>query len=226
MIIPRFLLGGQGGGFNTDISTYTSPREIRNVMRGLRNGEAVGYDDINNSLLKNLSCKALVFLTFLFNGCLKLSYFPSKWKHSKVIPIPKPNKDHSDPSNFRPISLLSSISKVFERVLLKRFNAFLSNHNFLPHHQFGFRAAHSASHQLNRVVRQIKTNMESQKSADMVFLDVEKAFDSVWHEELLHKLVISNCYLYLTKIIAAFFSGRSPSKKNDDKISLNTAVII
>jgi hypothetical protein len=118
-------------------------------------------------LLKNLSRKALVFLTYLFNGCLKLSYFPTKWKHAKVISIPKPNKDHSDPSNVRPISLLSSISKVYERVILKRFNEFLSSHNLLPHHQFGFRAAHSAYHQLNRVVRHIKTNRESQKSNGM-----------------------------------------------------------
>jgi hypothetical protein len=97
-----------------------------------------GDDAINNSLLKNLSRKALVFLTYL-------SYFPTKWKHSKVIPIPKPNKDHSDPSNFRPISLLSAISKVFEKVILKQFNEFLSSRNLLPHHQFGFRAANSAS---------------------------------------------------------------------------------
>jgi hypothetical protein len=98
----------------------------------------------------------------------------------KVIPIPKPNKAYSDPSKFHPISLLSSIRKVFKRVILKRFNDFLSNHNLLPHYQFGFRVAHSASHQLNRVVRHIKTNRESQKSTGMEFLDVKKAFDSVW----------------------------------------------
>jgi hypothetical protein len=68
---------------------------------------------------------------------------------------------------------------------------------------------HSASHQLNRVVRYIKTNRESQKSTGMAFLDVKKAFDSVWHEGLLPKLLISNCYLYLTKIIASFLSSRS-----------------
>jgi hypothetical protein len=72
----------QGGGFNTDTSTFTSPREIGNVVRGLRNGKAPGEDAINNSLLKNLSRKDLVFLTYLFNGCLKLSYFPTKWKHA------------------------------------------------------------------------------------------------------------------------------------------------
>jgi hypothetical protein len=81
----------QDGGFNTDTFTYTSPREIRNVVRGLRNGKVPGDDAINNSLLKNLSRKALVFLTYLFNRCLKLSYFPTKWNHAKVIPIPNPN---------------------------------------------------------------------------------------------------------------------------------------
>jgi hypothetical protein len=199
----------QDGGLNNDASTYTSPREIRAIIKRLRNGKAPGGDAVNNSLLKNLSRKALVFLTYLFNGCLKLSYFPIKWKHASVIPIPKPNKDHSNPSNFRPISLLSAVSKLFERVILKRFNEFLNDNNLLPNHQFGFRAAHSAAHQLNRVVGHIKTNRSSQKSTGMVFLDVEKAFDSVWHAGLLHKLLISNCRLYLAKIIASFLSGRS-----------------
>jgi hypothetical protein len=69
-----------------------------------------------------------------------------------VIPIPKPGRDHSDPSNYRPISLLSSISKILERVILKRLNAFFSGHNVLSNQQFSFRAAHSISHQFNRVV--------------------------------------------------------------------------
>jgi hypothetical protein len=154
-------------------------------------------------LLKNLSLKALVYLTYLFNGCLKLSYFPTKWKHAKA------NKDLPNPSNFRSISLLSSVSKLFERIILRRFNEFLSDHNLPPNHQFGFRAAHSAYHQLNRVVGHIKTNKGPQRSTGLMFLDVEKAIDSVWHEGLLHKLVISNCYLYLTKIIASFLNGRS-----------------
>jgi hypothetical protein len=127
-------------------STYTFPREIKGVVKKLRNGKAPGANVINNFLLKNLSRKALVYLTYLFNGCLKLSYFPTKWKHAYVIPIPKPNKDHSNPSNFGPISLLSSVSKLFERIILRRFNEFLSDHNLLPNHQFGFLAAYSTSY--------------------------------------------------------------------------------
>jgi hypothetical protein len=113
----------QGGGFNNDASTYTL------------NLHLTPYN------LKNLSCKAHVYLTFLIKGCLKLSYFPTKWKHAIVIPIQKPNKDLSNPSNFRPISLFSSVSKLFERIILRRFNEFLRDHYLLSNHQFGWLGA-------------------------------------------------------------------------------------
>jgi hypothetical protein len=154
-------------------------------------------------LLKNLSHKAIVYLIYLSNGCLKLS------TSECFIPISKLNKDLSYPSKFRPISLLSSVSKLFDRIILRRFNEFLRDHNLLPNHQFVFREVHSASHQLNRMIGHIKTNIGSQRSTGLVLLDVEKAFYSVWHKGLLHKLVISNCYLCLAKIIASFLKGRS-----------------
>jgi hypothetical protein len=91
------------------------------------------------------------------------------------------------------------------RSVLRRFNEFLSDHNLLSNPQFGFHAAHFTSHQLNRVAGNIKTNRGSQRSTGLVLHDVEKGFDSVWHEGSL--VVILNCYLYLTKIIASFLSG-------------------
>jgi hypothetical protein len=95
-----------------------------------------------------------------------------------VIPIPKFGRD-------RPISLLSSIIKILKRVILKRLNAFISDHNVLPNYQFGFRAAHLNPHQLNRVVRHVKTGRAQGKSTGML----ERAFDYVWHDALLHKLL-------------------------------------
>jgi hypothetical protein len=124
----------------------------------------MGCDGVPNILLKNIPWRAAVFLTYIFNSCLKLCYFPKEWRNATLIPIPKPGKDHSDPSNYRPISLLSSISKILERVILKRLNAFIFGHNVLLNHQFGFRAAHSTSHQLNRVVRHVK-NRRTQKGS-------------------------------------------------------------
>jgi Reverse transcriptase (RNA-dependent DNA polymerase)/Endonuclease-reverse transcriptase len=207
----------QNNVVNSNPSNLTSPRELKKIIKNLKNSKAPGFDNIPNILLKNLSRKALVFLTYIFNSCLKLCYFPKIWKHAIVIPIPKPGKDLTNPSSYRPISLLSSISKIFERVILKRLNDFISSNNVLPNHQFGFRRAHSAAHQLRRVVRNVKnarnaiargTSRVSQ-STGMLLLDVEKAFDSVWHEALLHKLLQKGCDIFLAKLIFSFLKGRS-----------------
>jgi hypothetical protein len=104
--------------FNLETSILTSPREIKIIIQNLKN--------IPNILLTNLSRKALVFLTYILNSFFKLSYFPKSWKHSNVVPVPKPGKDLSIPSIYRPISLLSSISKIFERVILKRLQNFIT----------------------------------------------------------------------------------------------------
>jgi hypothetical protein len=126
-----------------------------------------------------VTVRTAVFLTYIFNACLKLCYLSKQWRHTTVIPIPKPGRENSYPSNYRPISLLSSISKILERIILRRLNAFISGHNVLPNHQFGFRTAHSTSRQLNRVVRHVKNRKAQGKSTEMLLLDVEKAFDSV-----------------------------------------------
>jgi hypothetical protein len=130
---------------------------------------------------------------YIYNSSLKLCYFPKEWKHAVVVPIPKPGKDPSNPSNYRPISLLSSISKVFERIILKRLNTFVSTQKVLPNHQFGFRAAHSTSYQLNRVVWHV-TNMRSQgQSTGML-----------GHHAIFHKLFQGGCNIFIARIIHSF----------------------
>jgi hypothetical protein len=104
----------------------------------------------------------LISFSKTFHGEQRFScFFPKQWRHAKVIPLPKPGKDHSNPSNYRPISLLSSISKIFERIIRKCLNTFIASNNALPNNQFGFRAAHSTSHQLNRSVRHVKNRRET-----------------------------------------------------------------
>jgi hypothetical protein len=71
--------------------------------------KALFLDGVPNILLKKIPRKATVFLIYIYNSCLKLCYFPKKWKHTVVIPIPNPGKAPSKPSGYRPISLLSSI---------------------------------------------------------------------------------------------------------------------
>lgn len=185
------------------------PIEVKNILKTFKNRKSPGEDKINNILLKNIPKKGVVLLTRIFNACLLLSYFPNVWKCAKVIALPKPNKDATQPSNYRPISLLSCISKLFEKTILARINSFIRDNGVLPNTQFGFRAGHSTTHQLFRVSNIIKNSLNNKCSTGMVLLDVEKAFDTVWHDGLIHKLFSLNFPLYLIKLIHSFLSDRS-----------------
>jgi Reverse transcriptase (RNA-dependent DNA polymerase) len=174
----------------------------------LKSRKSPGQDRIQNFILKKLPFRALVLITKLINACILQSYFPKNWKIAKIIAIQKENKDPTNPSSYRPISLLSSISKLLEKVLLNRINKHVDNNNIIPNHQFGFRKAHSTTHQLYRVTKLIKNNMLRHKSTGMISLDNEKAYDTTWHDGLIHKLLKHNFPMPLIKMIKSFLSTR------------------
>ena len=192
-----------------DSPEFTNIDEIIGIIRNLRNPKAPGADEVNNILIKNLPEKGLDYLKNIVNSCLRLSHFPKAWKHAKVIPIPKPGKPANEVSGYRPISLLSSISKILERILLRRINDHLEEHKVIPDQQCGFRRGRSTSHQLIRIIKTTKENIRKKKSTGVIFLDVEKAFDRVWHNGLLYKMIKLNFPLNLIKSVSSFLSERS-----------------
>jgi hypothetical protein len=126
-------------------------------------------------MLRNLSRKTLIHLTRLFNHLLRLGHFSAKWKSAKVIPIPKPNKPSTDPNSYRPISLLSTLGKLFEHIIAVPLTSFVSQHHFLPHAQFGFRKKHSTVAQLARITDYVTNGLNLHKHCCMILLDIEKA---------------------------------------------------
>lgn len=184
-----------------------TPHELRSVIKKLKNRKAPGEDEIHNLMLKNLSQKALVLLTKIFNGCLALGYFPDSWKTAKVIALKKPGKDDTIPSNFRPISLLPSTGKLFEKIIYKRLQKYTDQS--ICNEQFGFRASHSTVQQLARVSEHIAHNLNVKQSTGMFLLDIEKAFDTVWHDGLLHKLMSFGMPLSLVKLIQSYLQNRN-----------------
>lgn len=193
---------------NLDASTYTTPSEIKAIIKKLKAFKAPGLDGIQNILLKKLTIRTIVLITKIFNGCIKIGYFPTSLKLAKVIPIPKPGKDHKHPTSYRPISLLSCLGKLFERIIYMRLNAIVMEKNIIAKEQFGFRSQHSTTHQLKRVVNYVKNNKRNRRSTGMILLDIEKAFDSVWHDGLIYKLNSYGIPKYLLKLIKSFVSDR------------------
>lgn len=164
------------------------PKEVAAHIRDLDSHKAPGYDLITPIVLKKLPRKGIVFLTMLFNSVLRVGYFPLQWKMSQIVMVPKPGKKPTQITSYRPISLLPVISKLFERMLVDRMRPVIESRNLIPNHQFGFRRNHSTIEQVHRVANEIRQAMEEKQYCSAVFLDVQQAFDKVWHAGLLFKL--------------------------------------
>jgi len=164
-----------------------------------------------------------LLLTHIFNGCLRIGHFPTSWKHAIVIAIPKPRKDHRHPVNYRPIALLSSLSKIFERIVLAKLKAAIGPK--IRKEQFAFQPQHSTTHQLVSLIDQLAANSNSELRTAAVFLDVEKAFDRVWHAGLLYKLQTLGTPTSLLSIINSFLTDRSFSVRLNTTISSSRPVL-
>lgn len=193
---------------DADIAS-TTPAEIRLILTKLKTRKAPGLDGIPNAALKELTNKATVYLAQIVNGILTHSHFPADFKKSKIILFPKPGKDLTFPQNYRPISLLSCISKIVERVILTRLSLHLADKKTLINEQFGFRAKHSSNHQVLRLTEMITKGFNEKRVTAAVFLDVAQAFDRVWHEGLLAKMISMDVPGYLVRLVESYLEDRS-----------------
>jgi hypothetical protein len=195
-----------------------TPKELYKVIQNLENKKAPGFDLITSEVLKHLPRKAIVYLTMLFNAIFRIQHYPKLWKISQICMIPKPAKPPTEPSSYRPISLLPLISKVFEKMFLRRLRPVLEEGKIIPDHQFGFREGHSTVEQVHRVVHKIRQTLEKKEYCSAVFLDVQQAFDKVWHKGLLYKLktLLPNSFYMILK---SYLDGRKFQVKYEEETS-------
>ena len=146
-----------------------------------------GYDNISPKLIKSIAPLIVPSLTLIINQSLTTGVFPDKLKIAKVIPIYK-KLDKTQIQNYRPISLLPSFSKIFEKIAYNQlYNYFLSN-NLLCKSQYGFRKKHSTDHAILELADRILLEMDKGNTPIAIFLDLSKAFDTLDHTILLQKL--------------------------------------
>jgi hypothetical protein len=186
-----------------------NPEEVQETIRGLKVSKSPGPNGIPNRALKHLPQRAVSLLVLLFNAILLTHHFPSVRKHAGVISILKPGKDPALPSSYRPISFLDTIGKLFEKILLARILHEVSERGLIRDEQFGFRSRHSTSLQLDRLVERIIRNFGEKRLTGAVFLDVTKAFDTVWIDGLLYKLTLLNFPSYIAHTISSYLLGRT-----------------
>ncbi|GFW51189.1 probable RNA-directed DNA polymerase from transposon BS [Trichonephila clavipes] len=186
----------------------TSPSEIQEFIKNLKPNKSPGIDHITNSILKNLPTKFIIFIALLFIMLLENCYFPKSWRMAVVIPILKPNSDDSNPQNYRQISLLSSLSKAYEFVILNRLNQHCLARNIIIPEQHGFVTKCSTVTQLLRVTELVHTGFQNHQATGMLFVDIAKAFDNIWHVGLISKMMILGFSDQILKIIHSHLNSR------------------
>ena len=191
--------------------------ELKIEIDVLNLAKSPGEDRINNRIIKLLPEKALLYLLLIYNSMLRFEYFPHKWKHAGITLILKPGKNSSEASSYRPISLLSGLSKIFEKLLMQRLFEVEEFAKAVPSHQFGFRREHGTDHQLARVSQFILRAYEDKQFCSAVFIDVSEAFDRVWHDGLLCKL-IKILPINLYNILESYLSQRTFTVNCNDGI--------
>ena len=195
---------------DSSLSNFTvSAKEVASLISGLDSTKATGPDNIPVMVLKNISPELSPILAKLFNKCLKKKCFPSSWKISSVCPVFKNSGDRSSPSQYRPISLLSVMSKLFESVINKRVTQHLTKNNLLCDEQYGFRSSRSTADVLTVITHRVSQALDEGFMTRAVALDISKAFDKVWHKGLILKLSRNGISGNVLGIIESFLSNRS-----------------
>ena len=178
-------------GNNNDHSFFIKPTdkfEVLNIINDISINKATGPHSIPTNILHQIKHNISEPLSNVINLSFQNGVFPENLKTAKTIPIFKDKGSNLECSNYRPISLLSNINKIFEKLMHSRLYNFLSIHNCIYDLQFGFRSKHSTNHALLDLTEDIRRALDDNSFAVGIFIDLQKAFDTVDHNILLHKL--------------------------------------
>lgn len=165
----------------------TDPEEIDKIISNLKSKNSSGHDNINSKLIKVLKNELKVPISVLTNKSISDGIFPDIFKIAKVVPIYK-CKNKEEVNNYRPISLLPTLSKILEKIYHKRIYNFLQKNEILYNSQYGFRPKHSTHDAITELITNITDNIEEKITSLSVYLDLSKAFDTIDHNILLSKL--------------------------------------
>ena len=163
-----------------------TPTEIQLEILSIPNNKSHGLYSCATQILKCASDVLSNVLADILNSSIALGAYPSKLKMSKIIPIFKA-EDETEPNNYRPISLLSNFTRIFEKMMYRRMKSFINEKEILNPSQYGFREEHSTQHAVIDIINTIQTNMDKRLYSCDVFIDLKKTFDTVDHAILLDK---------------------------------------
>jgi len=190
--------------------------EVMHALKQMKDGKAPGKDEIPIELIKEAGYETCVEIAKLFTKCLKKREVPEDWNSAIIILLHKKG-DKSDLNNYRPISLISHMSKLFTRVIKCRIEKQLDEHQ--PREQAGFRRGYSTTDHLQVLTQVIEKSNEYKRPLYIAFVDYEKAFDSVEHEEIMKALEEHQVPTAYLETIASMYRRCTSQVRIDNDLS-------
>ncbi|XP_046973307.1 uncharacterized protein LOC124539974 [Vanessa cardui] len=205
--ITSFITHTQQHPYSLNEFKLSSKIEIQTIINNLNVNSSSGIDNITTKSLKCINNLVCEDLSHCINKCIKEGVFPDSLKIAKVSPIHK-SGGKTDPGNYRPISVLPALSKVFEKIIHVRLNNYLKNIDFLYKQQYGFRKNSNTLSATIDLVNKIKNNIDQKKLVLGVFIDLKKAFDTVSHNILINKLTNIGIHGSALKLLTSCLTNR------------------
>ena len=171
------------------MSSSLTMRELEAAIQTLKQRKSPGPDGVTNDMLRRLGPVARRVLLKLMNQSWRRGVVPQVWKESRMVPIPKKGKAKTDPNSYRPISLLSCTAKLMERIVTTRLVWHLEKKGLLIPQQAGFRKHMSTEDKVAHIAQEIEDAFQAGQHTLAVWVDMEKAFDKVWHDGLRLKML-------------------------------------
>ena len=186
-------------------TSLSDPQLLIKLVKFLERGKLPGPDTIHNEVLRLGTTTSLFHhLARLFTSSIQLDYIPTAWKIAVLRMLLKPDKLPSLTTCYRPVSLISSIMKLFESVIEQRLRSHLEKIRLLNKYQSGFRRAKCTDDHLFRLSQSIMESFNRGEHVVAAFLDVEKAFDNVWHNGLRYKIFQLDLSTKMTRWLSDF----------------------
>ncbi|CAF3317383.1 unnamed protein product [Rotaria socialis] len=203
---------------NRKLTPPITTKEIKTILKQLPNSSP-GPDSIHNRCLKNYTTLLVQHLAKIFNSIIDIGHIPNIWKKANIILLLKKKKDKKQPSSYRPISLLSCVGKILEKIIKQRMTKELNERKILPIHQAGFREHKSTMYNIYRLERFAHEHLDKRQHAAVIFFDVKAAFDTVWFDGLIYKLYDLRLPSYLIRYIVSFLDNRTASIEIENTLS-------
>ena len=197
---------------SNDQSIFLSPTTSNEVVKIISSfdNKSTSLDDLPFKILKLVAAHIAPILARIYNIMIESGVYPSSLKSARVTPVFKKG-DRLNPTNYRPISVLKSINKIFERLLLSRLESFFETHNIITAHQYGFRKNRGTDDAIMDILGSIRNSMLSKRYCIATFFDFSKAFDTLNHERLLVKLYKYGIRGVALDLVKSYLTGRTQS---------------